>query len=271
MLCKIIYFDEESITDYIQISEGGELERTSQLLNESGVAGKISLGGGFKLGLGRLIAALSGGNANLQIEADASTEYENAKMVKTILKNTILTDFLDILDKQGSINIRKRKISSGSIKKFKGYEISIEKDSMAYMAMVSPYLNMVDAGTTVDAGEFSIAVEKLENTIKAAKGYYELIGKKGSDSVILRFNINAFKNNYNMADLLKMDLSIYAVKVGKTTIDKLNISNEFEIDEPNMKIDNPSYEGDEIKNVSKKPNGFLDVFDVLLAGVENND
>lgn len=37
MLCKIIYFDEESITDFIQISEGGELEKTTQLLKESGI------------------------------------------------------------------------------------------------------------------------------------------------------------------------------------------------------------------------------------------
>lgn len=30
---KIIYFDEESVTDYVQIVEGGKLEKTTELLN----------------------------------------------------------------------------------------------------------------------------------------------------------------------------------------------------------------------------------------------
>lgn len=34
-LCKIVYFDEESVTDYIQIVEGGNLEKTTELLNET--------------------------------------------------------------------------------------------------------------------------------------------------------------------------------------------------------------------------------------------
>lgn len=32
---KIIYFDEESITDYVQIVEGGEMQKTIELLNET--------------------------------------------------------------------------------------------------------------------------------------------------------------------------------------------------------------------------------------------
>lgn len=31
-ICKIIYFDEDSITDYVQIVAGGELENTVELL-----------------------------------------------------------------------------------------------------------------------------------------------------------------------------------------------------------------------------------------------
>lgn len=271
MLCKIIYFDEESITDFIQISEGGELEKTTQLLKESGIKESLSIGGGFKIGLGRIVAALSGANAYMDVKGDVSAEHENAKMIKSIIKNTILTDFLDILDKRGSGNKSKRRLPSGAVKKFQGYEISIEKDSMAYMAMVSPYLNMVDSGTTVDAGDFNIAVEKLDNTIKSAKGYYELIGQKGKERVVLRFNINAFKNNYSMADLLKMDLSIYAIKVGKTTIDQLNISNEFDLDADNKDVDNPSYDENELNEAKNNSNDVLDVFDVLLAGVESND
>lgn len=31
-ICKIVYFDEESITDYVQIATGGEMEKTEELL-----------------------------------------------------------------------------------------------------------------------------------------------------------------------------------------------------------------------------------------------
>ena len=31
-ICKIVYFDEDSVTDYVQIVAGGELENTTELL-----------------------------------------------------------------------------------------------------------------------------------------------------------------------------------------------------------------------------------------------
>lgn len=81
--------------------------------------------------------------------------------------------------------------------------------------MVSPYLSMFKNGTSIPAGEYSIAIEKLDTVLKNAKGYYEFVGTKGNSRVILRFNINSFRNGYTISDLLKMDLSVYAIKVGK--------------------------------------------------------
>ena len=54
MLCKIVYFDEDSVTDFVQIVAGGQLEKTTELLNQSQVNGKTELGA--KVGIG-----LSGG------------------------------------------------------------------------------------------------------------------------------------------------------------------------------------------------------------------
>ena len=34
-ICKIVYFDEDSITDYVQIVAGGSLETTTELLKSS--------------------------------------------------------------------------------------------------------------------------------------------------------------------------------------------------------------------------------------------
>ena len=34
-ICKIVYFDEASVTDYVQIVAGGELQKTTELLEET--------------------------------------------------------------------------------------------------------------------------------------------------------------------------------------------------------------------------------------------
>ena len=76
------------------------------------------------------------------------------------------------------------------------------------MVMVSPYLSMLIVGSLLPAGEFNIAIDKLDNALRNAKGYYEFVGTKARSRVVLRFNINAFRNSYTISDLLKMDLSI---------------------------------------------------------------
>ena len=70
-----------------------------------------------------------------------------------------------------------------------------------------------------------------------------------------------------------MNLSIYAIKVGTTTLEKLNINNELNLDEKiTIAKDNPSYV-EEISNSIEQDDKkkILDVYDVLLAGVEKDD
>ena len=68
-----------------------------------------------------------------------------------------------------------------------------------------------------------------------------------------------------------MNLSIYAIKVGRTSLDMFNVSKELEMDVSIIPKDNPSYE--EISEVEDNTASqkLLDVFDVLLAGVEAVD
>ena len=67
-----------------------------------------------------------------------------------------------------------------------------------------------------------------------------------------------------MSDLSKMELSLYAVKVGKTSLDKLDISTEFEFGVKEVKrLDYAAQKSGEIEE--KK---VLDVYDVLLAGIK---
>lgn len=260
-LCKIVYFDEESITDYIQIVNCGELEKTSELLSDTmdKAGGHASINA--KIGIAGVIKAFFGNEASASANAEVDAEYTNERMVKTIVKNTIISDFLNIIITN----------DNDAIKKFEGFKIDAPKDSFAYVALISPYLGML-RGVNIPAGDYNIATEKLDNTIKSAKGYYEFLGTKKledekTETVIFRFNMRSFRNNYKATDLLKMNLTIYAIKVGESTKDMLNFSSEFDIN--NTIVDNPTYD-ETLKsteqNVTTEVN-VLNVYDVLLAGV----
>ncbi len=269
-LCKIVYFDEESVTDYIQIVEGGSLEKTTELLKESKNNGHMSAGGTAKVGISGILSALVGFDLSATGEGALESSFNSNQMAKNIVKNTILTDFIDIITQDDSKEDGTKKCSA--IKKFEGYSITAPKDSLSYVALISPYLSMFKGGSSIPAGDYNIAVDRLDNTIKSAKGYYEFIGTKGRKQVIFRFNIKSFKNNYKAPDLMKMDISIYAIKVGTSSIEKLNFNNEFEIEQSFTRKDNPVYhkeaETSEQDNVKDKK---LEVYDVVLAGVEIND
>lgn len=47
------------------------------------------------------------------------------------------------------------------------------------MVMVSPYLGMLKNGSAIPAGEFNIVIDKLDNALRHAKGWYEFVGTRG--------------------------------------------------------------------------------------------
>lgn len=270
-ICKVVYFDEDSITDYVQIVAGGNMEKTTELLSAREASEEQSGGVSVKGGISGMFKALLGFEVAGNADISAGLSFNSNKMVKNILKNTILTDFLAIIEENDLAKKGASRLPKGTIRKFKDYTISAEKDSLSYMVMVSPYLSMLNNGSTIPAGEFNIAVDKLDGVLRSAKGYYEFLGTKGKSRVVLRFNINSFKNGYMISDLLKMDLSIYAIKVGKTTMDMLNVNKELDMNVSIMSKDNPSYAENEDREVDRSSFQVLEVFDVLLAGVEAND
>ena len=170
-ICKIVYFDEESVTDYVQIVAGGELQSTTELLKwrDGSVEQAGSLSG--KAGISGVFRALTGWGASAEGTISESISFNSNKLVRNIIKNTILTDFLQILDAENTKETTSE-TNKGAIRRFEGYSISVEKDSLSYIVMVSPYLSMLRTGTSIPAGEFDIALDKFENTLKNAKGYY---------------------------------------------------------------------------------------------------
>lgn len=263
-LTKVIYFDESSVTDYIQIIEGGQLVKTTELLSGDIDNGKAKVTGELSVGISSLFKNLIGIGAKAQANSELETSFKSETLIKTILQNTILTDFLDIIGNNES-----------HIEVFNNIKIKVIKDSLSYVIMISPYMKMfkgdgLNLNTDLD---LSIDIVKMDDSIKLAKGYFEFEGIQNNKSVILRFNIDSFKNNYKISDLLKMDLSVYAVLVGK--VDRKNISIVSEINAATSydelsSYDNPKYGEDRTDNATVSAD-ILTVYDVLLAGVVEHE
>lgn len=261
---KIVYFDEESVTDYLQVSNGGNLDKTTELLKETGknaqLDGKVGAGASTKNNVfSNFLSALIGFSGNAEVNAAAGLTFKTDKMVKTIIQNTILTDFLDSIENQSS-----------SVETFKNYDLEAEKDSLTYIVMISPFMSMINGNPVLDeTGEYDLAIDKVDETIRNAKGYYEFIGtnKENKDEqVVFRFNIDAFKNNYKITDLRKMNLIIHAMQVGFCSMRDLTFNGEFNLDSKkntkNPKFDYVDTINDDVEEFTYK------VYDVLMAGVE---
>lgn len=79
-LCKVVNFDEESVTDYVQIVVGGELENTTELLNSRDAEEKQELQANGKIGVGLKDAFYSKPRASA-FAADVSLAFHTcAKM-----------------------------------------------------------------------------------------------------------------------------------------------------------------------------------------------
>ena len=141
-ICKIVYFDEDSVTDYVQIVAGGELENTTELLKSRDAKEEQNVQANGKVGISGIFKALLGWEAGASADVAAGLSFNSSKMVKNIVKNTILTDFLKTIEDASSGKSASR-LPKGTIKQFKGYKISAEEDSLSYMVMVSPYLSII--------------------------------------------------------------------------------------------------------------------------------
>lgn len=125
-ICKIVYFDEDSVTDYVQIVAGGELENTTELLKSRDAQEAQSVQANGKVGISGIFKALLGWEAGASADVSAGLSFNSSKMVKNIVKNTILTDFLKTIEdvSQGRTNSR---LPKGTIKQFKGCCIAYEE------------------------------------------------------------------------------------------------------------------------------------------------
>jgi hypothetical protein len=257
-IVKIVYFDEGSATDYIQMYNGGSLyyeAESTEADTKDGSAGlKTKAGIGTKL-RGFLF------RGSIDLDGSIGTSFEDDTVMRSVLTNTVLTDFLEAVDEQDGRQTPIHTFSNRRIAQIPG--------SLSTMSLLTPYLSMAKSGQGVSAGEFDIAIDKLDSTLNNAKGYLEFLGiQKGCQDIILRFNAKAFKNNYRPSNLQRMRLKLYAVYVGRNKLSDLMVANELSVEGFDSET-NPEYPE---PGATEKPQDdtLLAMYDVILAGVRAN-
>lgn len=251
-IMKVVYFDEESAVDYINIKDGGTLSQSSEKEKKNESTGKIdtqaSVEGKFSL------FNFLKGSARAEIDADILQYGQN--IVKSTITNTILTDYIEKAN------------NDESIRKFIDFTIKPITNSLTYWKLYTPY-TMIFKDQLTDKISPEIDIKKLDELIDTVKGYYELVAEKfdkeKNENVILRFNSKGFKNNYKLSNLLNMNLMYYGVLVGESTLKQYSVENEFDFAVKDITIE-------DIKGNNKSgDNDKVKIYDVFLAGVEINE
>lgn len=269
---KIIYFDESFVADYMQIMAGGELKKTTEFVTEVNSEASTSATASLEIstekkGLPKLFSFLSGISGKVGTSGEIDYSKSQDKLAKNILENTLLADFVALLegDKKRSRNKR-----CSGIEVFNKITVYPEVNTFSYFMLIAPFLQMLDGKIPLkldDGQKYELDLSKIENAINKGRGYYEFIAQVQGIEKVLRFNLSSFRNNYTMSDLPKMQLTYYAIKVGKIDKKDLQVEKEFEFG-ANKISKRADYAGisEEIKETN-----MLDVYDVVLAGVVEND
>jgi hypothetical protein len=247
-ILKVIYFDEGSAIDYIDVCNGGVKNEVEKKESKRNLFGKAGIKAEAKIGI--LFKALKP-FLNINMEGDINGEIVQVreKFFQTTISNTVLTDFIMLAD------------IDQNILKLKDYTVSAYNDSISFIKMYTPYLNLIKL-----ENEY-VNFSTIDETLEKVKGFYELVAEnKDGDKKILRFNIKAFRNNYKLVDLTKMKLTFYSIEVGKMKLSKLIAKNEFD-----SNINEDIITAGDILSGKEKDDNTVPFFDVILAGIISNE
>ncbi|WP_198947141.1 MULTISPECIES: DUF6414 family protein [unclassified Corynebacterium] len=243
---KVVYFDEDSASDFLDMRLGGQVykEETNIAERNNEAAARAAAEAGAKF---KWLNFFSFG-----VDASAEGELGRSKrsLLSKTLSNTILTDYL-----------RETKNPKG-ITVLNGYSVTPAPESLTHVKMFSPYINLIkDEGLPLD---FS----RMDEVLASAKGYYEMIASRDDgEKCVLRFNLEAFRNNYGLPDLPRMNLEYHGIRVGTTAEDSLDAESELD---PNTS--KPKHTPSSILDGPKaQKTNTLNVYDVLFAGVKPSE
>lgn len=243
-MIKVVYFDEESASDYLDISAGGKSAATSENVRDrtTNLHSEVET---------RLAAKFSwlpflGGSAEIGGGVDISSAGQS--ILRKTLSNTILTDYLAKAEEDPRVV------------QLRDLRVSASKDSMAFMKMFTPYMVLLKMD------DLPLDLARMDDVLAGAKGYYELLGETPDGSKrVLRFNIRAFRNNYGLTDLGRMRLVFHAFLVGQTAEAALTMQEEMSGGADGA----PVTAVELVDGVDTHAEELLDVYDVILAGVEH--
>lgn len=247
-MIKIAYFDEGSATDLLYVLAGGKNTNKKQDI----VTKTSELAIGAEAEASKAVGVLSMFSAKMGAAGNADLSREGNTIITKALENTILTDYLSCSEKKGKKYIRV----------FADCRPYPYPQSFAYYKMLTPYLKMTDGNIELAEG-LKLNLSLMDEALDSGRGYYELMVEDNDETVVLRFNIKAFRNNYSISDLVKMKMNYHAIEVGTVNMGNLTMEAEFgdngeqEINGYDLVAsDGTSHSVDEVK-----------VYDVILAGV----
>lgn len=246
-MLKIIYFDENSAMDYLEISNGGILNTSTAKEKKKGSSIATTGEAEIVIDTGMLGKILSVIQAKIKVASKANLGLETSSIIKTTISNTILSEYSN------------QAKNDQNIEKIENYKVNIQTNSFAYIKLFSPYIKMMNLDDLNNSS--GVNFTNIDEILKESKGYYSILVESDNDKKILRFNIKAFRNNYNLTDLLRMNLTFYGIKVGQSSVEALSAGREFanEIEKELTQDD-----------LNKRSNieNPLDLIDVVLAGVD---
>lgn len=246
-MIKVVYFDEGSATDFIYVLAGGKNSNKKENI----VTKSSELAVGAEAEASRSAGLLSAISAKIGVDGNADFSREGSTIISKAMENTILTDYLTSSEKEGKDYIR-------IFSECRPYPYP---KSFAFFKMLTPYLKMTDGNIEVAEG-LNLNLSRMDEALDSGRGYYELMAEDNGETVVLRFNIKAFRNNYYISDLVKMKLAYHAIEVGTVDMGSLTMESEFgnsaerEISGFDLVSNEANSNADEIK-----------VYDVILAGV----
>jgi hypothetical protein len=260
---KIIYFDESSALDTLDLKNEGRAEEIMENMVKK--ANEMSIGG--SIGTGFLDIFNFGMSAN----AKGGVSRNKSNVLTTNLTNTILTSFVGLLDDKESKDY--------GIQELKDYKLSIVPESAAFIKSITPFIKMFKSSeeqidTTDPFSTDNINFQSFDEVLLNAKGYYELLAmNKRKAKKVVRFNLDGFRNNYKLNDLQKMSLTMYGVRVGKCLEESLRFDKEFTGESNNEGNNKESLTGFDPHNTSRsndtKTLGTeLEIIDIILAGIK---
>lgn len=243
---KVVYFDEDTASDFLDMKLGGKITQEDSKVAErnADVAARAGAEAGAKFKWLNLFSI------GADISVDSGIGSSTRSLLSKTLSNTILTDYLDGIDGREGLTT------------LSGLSVYPVPNSLTHVKMFAPYINLINS----DGQPLNLS--QMDKILASAKGYYEMIGERGKNvKFVLRFNLNAFRNNYGLPDLPRMDLEYHGIQVGTTT--EANLDAESELYPSNTRVRPTASEivdGDTVEQ-SKQ----LAVYDVVFAGVRASE